>query len=451
MEPGAAGVTPSPYFSAAEDFLDNQFKAPETREQIAERKRQQSQGLIDSINKGFDDEIARKKQVGAERVSMDNALSVITGNMGGSEAIGSRKKVLDGNEKELQAVNNQRALELSKVYTNISSEADVEAREQLQDATRSAEAVVARRKEAQTKAVENLKLMAAGGLVDFDAFASAPENSKVYQYALDSVGGSEQALRAVFMLNRPQDQLVGEPVRMGSKFVQAYKNPITGKVKYEQLDLPFDLPLEYNSFQKMGNNLVAVPDNWDGDISKLKTVHSDAPSAAKRDTQVVETADGRKILIDSQTGEEIKNIGGDAPQNGRATQLAQDALDAISTLETSSGQGGAIGAKGLSSLFGYKDKPASGTAAAGYLTQLDRVKALLTLPNLQYMKGLGAMSDREFNTISASVAALSPDMKESAFNTELGRIKAALQTTINSAGNQNTVVAPDGQEIIIVD
>jgi hypothetical protein len=383
---------------------------------------------------------------------MDNALSVITGNMGGSEAIGSRKKVLDGNEKELQAVNNQRALELSKIYTQISADADAEARQQVLDATASAESVVARRKETQTKAVENLKLMAAGGLVDFDAFASAPENSKVYKHALESVGGSEQALRAVFMLNRPQDQLVGEPVRMGTKFVQAYQNPITGKVKYEQLDLPFDLPQEYSTFQKMGNNLVAIPDNWDGDISKLKTVYSEAPAAADRNTQVVETADGRKILIDSQTGEEIKTIGGDAPANGRATQLAQDALAAITTLETSSGQKGAVGAKGLSSLFGYKDKPVAGSAAAGYLTQLDRVKALLTLPNLQYMKGLGAMSDREFNTISASVAALSPDMKESAFTAELTRIKAALQTTIESgAGTQNSVIAPDGQEIVIVD
>ena len=76
---------------------------------------------------------------------------------------------------------------MGSILRTISKEADDEAREQLQDATRSAEAVVARRKESQARSMENLKLMATSGLVDFDAFKSAPENSKVYQHALDSV------------------------------------------------------------------------------------------------------------------------------------------------------------------------------------------------------------------------------------------------------------------------
>jgi hypothetical protein len=308
------GTTPSA--DPAEEFLST-FRAPETAGQIAERKRQQSQGLIDSINKNFDDEIARKKVVGQERVNMDNAISVLTGNMGGTEAVGSRGKVLDANEKELQAVNNQRSMALAQVYTKISGDADAEAREQLQDATRSAEQVIARRKESQTQAVDSLKLIAASGLVDFDAFQTSPQNSKVYKYALDSVGGDENALKGLFMLNRPKEQLVGAPQRIGNKYVQAYQNPQTGKIKYEQLDMPFDLPTEYNTFQTMGDNLVAIPDNWDGDISKLKTVYTATPKAVKRDTQVVQTADGRQILIDSQTGEEIKSIGGDAATGGK--------------------------------------------------------------------------------------------------------------------------------------
>lgn len=429
--------------TAADDFLDQQFKAPESRDQIADRKRQQSQGLIDSINKTFDDQVAERRKVGEQRLGLDNALSVITGNTGGSEAVHSRTRVLDANDKEVQAVNNQRALELSKIYTQISADADTEARQQLLDATASAESVVARREAAQTKAIENIKLMAAGGLVDYDAFATSPQNAKVYQYALDSVGGSEQALRALFMLNRPKDQLVGEPVRMGNKYVQAYSNPITGKVTYEQLELPFDLPQEYSTFQQMGGNLVAVPDNWDGDISKLKTVYSEAPGAGKRDTQVVETSDGRKILIDSQTGEEIKTVGGNAPVNSKAVENALQANDAVTALLNSPGKSKAVGVKGLSNYL-------PGTAAQSFKADLERTKALLTLPALQQMKGLGAMSDREFATLTASAAALNPSMSETDFDKELRRIQSALQSTIN-AGSQNTVTAPDGQEIVIVD
>ena len=406
--------------TAADTYLDT-FRAPESREQIAERKRQQSQGLIDGINKNFDDEIARKKVIGQERLDLDNSLSVITGNTGGSESIGSHKRVVDGNEKEQLAVNNQRALELAKVYTNISSEADTEAREQLADATRSAEAVVARRKETQTKAVENLKLMAAGGLVDFDAFASAPENSKVYKHALDSVGGSEQSLRALFMLNRPQDQLVGEPIRMGGKYVQAYKNPITGKVKYEQLDLPFDLPLEYNSFQKMGNNLVAVPDNWDGDISKLKTVHTDPAVAGKRDTQVVDV-DGRKVLIDTQTGEEIKNIGGD--KASQAQTVAVNRATEVQSLVKRIKDSGNVNS--ITGRWEWRRNLPGGKQDT--MADVERLKALLAIDAIKDFKGLGPMSEREFGTASAAASSLDFNRTTGGFAEELTRIDTAMNT-----------------------
>src|SRR4029079_8077225 len=104
---------------------------------------------------------------------------------------------------------------------------------------------------------------ASSGLVDFDAFKNNPQNAQVYNYALDSVGGSEDALKGLFMMNRPQDQIVGTPQRIGDKFIQAYKNPVTGKVSYESIDLPFDLPPNYSQFQKMGDNLVAIPEGWD--------------------------------------------------------------------------------------------------------------------------------------------------------------------------------------------
>lgn len=269
-----------PSVNQAESII-NKSMQPETAAQIAERKRKDAEALIGSINAKYEDELSRKRDIGRERVAMDNAISVLTGLTGSTEAVGSRKKVLDANEKEIAAVNNQRALELAQVYTTISSEAETEAREQLADATRTAEEALARRKETQTKAVENIKLMAAGGLVDFDSFKSSPQNAQVFQYALDSVGGSEDALRALFALNRPQDQIVGTPTRLGDKYVQAYKNPITGKVAFETINLPVDLPPEYSSFQKLGDNLVAIPQGWDGDTSKLVTIAGE-PSTMER-------------------------------------------------------------------------------------------------------------------------------------------------------------------------
>jgi hypothetical protein len=275
--------TIAPASSAADRYLDT-FTPPQSADQIAEQKRKQSAGLIDSLNKVYDDQVAASQKAGQERLNANNAISVLSGLAGSTEAVRTANTVKDANQKEVQALNDQRAQALSQIYTKISDDAATEAREQLQDATRSAEDIVARRKQSQTDAVNNLKLMASSGLVDFDSFKNSPQNAQVYQYALDSVGGSEDALRSIFAINRPQEQIIGTPQRIGDHFVQAYQNPLTGKVSYDTIQLPFDLPPSYTNFQKIGSaatgeSLIAIPDNWDGDMSKVKTVASThAPS-----------------------------------------------------------------------------------------------------------------------------------------------------------------------------
>lgn len=425
VDPAAAPTTGP---ASAEQFL-NTFRQPESREQIAERKRRDSQQLIDAINKNFDDEVTRKKEIGQQRVNMDNAISVLTGNMGGTESVGSRKRVLDANEKEVQAVNNQRALALAEVFTQISADADKEAREQLTDATRSAEQILARRKESQGQAIENLKLMAASGFVDFDAFKSNPQSQKAYQYALDSVGGDETALRALFMLNRPQEQLIGDPIRMGGKYVQAYQNPLTGKVTYEQLDLPFDLPPEYTNFQKMGDNLVAIPEGWDGDVTKLKTIvgQKSTEDQLREQSLRMDIALKEKQLGAPTEAEEAAAKADIAKT--KANKLVERALTAISDLKVTPGRGGAIGA-GFQKTLLRRDEPEAGTKASDYLAKLEQVKALLSFPDLENMKGLGPMSEREFGAVQAAAGALNKNMSEGQFNAELTRIEGRLNNIL---------------------
>lgn len=300
--------TPDP--NTPEGFLDT-FKAPKTEQQIADEMRTASRAQIDSINKVADDEYNRTKQEGDKRLDETNAISVLTGNSGGSEAGHSRDVTVAANDKELAAVNNKRSLDLQAVYTKISQDARAEAQKQVEDATANAKDIIARKKDVATTALNNLKTMASTGGVDFEAFKTNPQNADVYKHALDAVGGSEEALRATFLLNRPQDTIIGTPQRIGDKYVQAYKNPLTGKVSYENITLPFDLPASYTSFQKMGDNLVAIPDNWDGDTSKLKTIIGQ-PSQADQLDMAYKRAQISKIYSD------IQQTSG----SGAATQLA---------------------------------------------------------------------------------------------------------------------------------
>lgn len=279
---------------AASAFLDT-FKAPQTADQIAEQKRIQSQSLIDSINKNYDDQVSQAKQTGNDRLAADNAISVLSGLTGSTEAVRTHNSVADANSKEQAAINNKRLLDLQGVYTKINQDAQTEAEQQLQDATRSAQDIVARRQQTQEKAIADIKQMAAGGLVDFNSFKNSPQNAKVYQYALDAVGGSEDALKAIFMANRPQDQLVGTPMRVGDHFVQAYKNPLTNAISYDTIQVPGGLPPEYSSMQTINGNLVAIPSNWDGDLSKLVTVAKVPPAP-------ITLSEGQEI-IDPKTGQ----------------------------------------------------------------------------------------------------------------------------------------------------
>ena len=102
-------------------------------------------------------------------------------------------------------------------------------------------------------------------------------------------------------------------------------------------------------------------------------------------------------------------------------------------LERTSGFSGAVGAKGISSLFGLKDQPIAGTDAAGYKSEVERVKSLLVLPELQALRGLGAMSDREFGTLTSAATSLNTDLSEKDFKTEIKRVQEALTGTLNKA------------------
>lgn len=60
------------------------------------------------------------------------------------------------------------------------------------------------------------------------------------------------------------------------------------------------------------------------------------------------------------------------------------------------------------------------------IAKMDQLKALMTFENLSQLKGLGAMSDREFATITASASALNRATSESEFKKELLKITGVL-------------------------
>lgn len=120
-------------------------------------------------------------------------------------------------------------------------------------------------------------------------------------------------------------------------------------------------------------------------------------------------ADNARTTIDTAL-ETIRRLRGDDPRTGAKGAGAP-------------GFSGAVGQKELSSLWGLLDKPIAGTDAADAAALLDTLRTQITRPQLETMKGLGAMSDREFAALSSSASTLGGNLSEAAALAELDRLE----------------------------
>lgn len=135
------------------------------------------------------------------------------------------------------------------------------------------------------------------------------------------------------------------------------------------------------------------------------------------------------------------------------TQMIDKALNTIKQIQGAPGLSGAVGAPSLTQPGSWQRlvgmNPASGSQAADAQSFIEALQSQLTLPELEKMRGLGAMSDREFRTLSAGATALNTRMGDDTFVDELGRLEKALNEMKGgaSAGGGGATVkmkAPDG-------
>jgi hypothetical protein len=119
-----------------------------------------------------------------------------------------------------------------------------------------------------------------------------------------------------------------------------------------------------------------------------------------------------------------------SPTDKKKVQSAQDVLEATNRLEEV--MGGATSAIGpgieralgsVVSFFGLNDKK-------NVEAEIDRVKSLLSIDNLEKFRGLGPMSEREFKAAADAASSLRTDMSEASFRTELSRIQERMENGI---------------------
>lgn len=152
-----------------------------------------------------------------------------------------------------------------------------------------------------------------------------------------------------------------------------------------------------------------------------------------------------QAYMEAQATAAGKNAGERNATKAADISNAQNAIDLIETLKTHPGLSGSVGAKGASSLFGWKDAPISGTDEADFTVMLDQLKGGVFLQAYQTLKGGGQITEVEGKKAEAALARLDRSQTEEQFKKSLSDFQSVLNKGIQRLGGEEyaPVTVPD--------
>lgn len=172
-----------------------------------------------------------------------------------------------------------------------------------------------------------------------------------------------------------------------------------------------------------------------------------------QDRAARDAAAGREVTMAGQRtnaeGRDLQNekIRGEIADKTRSREGAGASFDvAIDTLKELRSHPGLEKTVGLSTPFLNDSIPLVGTLPgtdrADFEAKLNTFQAQTFLPQVQALKGAGALSDAEGAKLTAAVGALSPMMTEKAFRASLDKIEQQLTAARDRTVAANATIAP---------
>lgn len=297
-----------------------------------------------------------------------------------------------------------------------------------------------------------------GGLLGGAQLASTVAGRNAANTAADLAVQEGAAARSADVANTNYSDLTSQnkPINVGNQLYQLQQDGTYKSVAGtpEKLDTS---TIEVNGKKELINNQTGEVIKNLGSATAPATTDSTAYVAGTNpvvDSWVSNINSGKAKLSDITGNPSLKSLvsqglsqsGGSASDILDTTQQSLKELnDMVSGNEGTLGNGftSAVGAKGLSSLFGALGKPIAGTPAANFDAKLNQVKNDVILPNLTLLHGLGRVTDREFQALTSAVTSLSTDLDENAFKTELKNItdrinEKAIQAKSSSSSSSSS-------------
>lgn len=235
-------------------------------EEIQKQMMKDAQKQVNSLHKYEQSLLAEQQTINQQNDRSTQSVNVLSGLAGSSEAnIQQQKTTAQGqqaNKQIMDAVN----VQVQSVLANVRKDAQDAYRFERTQANADQTTRDAHAKVMRDNAIQNVSALAGSGATAEGYKATDPEG---YAHLAQTVGG-EDVLKGMFTLNRPVETIVDKQL-VGGKYIIAYQNPLDGKTRVETVDL--GLPPQYTKTIDAGNRILAVPDDWDGDPSKLVTIN----------------------------------------------------------------------------------------------------------------------------------------------------------------------------------
>ncbi len=418
---------------------------PVDEDAVREKVRSNMQAQIDAINAQYTNLISQEQQNGQERSGETRAINARSGITDSDFGAAQDIKTQQFNQQQVKALQDEQAAKISAVQANIEDRASAEIENERKNNLDQYNVQEAAYQKAQEQAVNDLKTLAGAG-VKLD---SLDPNQKAA--LLKQAGYSDPAMgEVVYNAMLPKAaQIDYKSENLGNGQVLFYGlDPTTGQLKTQKVsvDMPPDASLTIAPdgtpiiFDKTTGEAKIAPGFSQGQFAKATATASTSGYVAGAnpavDGWVQNIGSGAAKFSDVPAALKTAVSNGLAATHGSADDILATTKQSLAELQdmvnNDKGFTAAVGAKGISSLFGLKGSPFAGTAAANFDAKLKQVTNDVVLPNLKILHGLGRVTDREFQALQSAVTSLGTNLSESQFKKELEDIT----NQINAAATQ---------------
>ena len=445
-------------YLSPDSVIDRQKKI----RQELERSRQSQ---LDAIKQKYSSQMDQRQQQGQEDLARMRSMNLRAG-LGGSDfGAANKEQVREGVRKDFRMMEANRDVEIGNVINEIDQLAQqqfqIEQNAMRQNFSTAIEYQKYVQGQQQIQRKEMVDRVAALGKAGLDIASIKERDPQLYKNLTASSGMSDVELEAVLNNNKPAPAKIDyQTIVRGGKIMMFGVDPATNQLK--MIEQEVDMPDNYKTLQADDGTILGIPENWDGDTSKIVTVGNyrkplaseigggaeySADPTVESWANLIQTGNATLANVPANLKTRVAQALSSNVQNGTdpvKIERAQNLMNAITQIENLGDGvlGNAVGpiSSKIMTLRG---------STSDFESYFNNLKSLLTLDNLGLMKGV--LSDKDIEILKNAGTALNLGMSEKTFKQELQKIKEKVSATLSQSQNGNIVTAPDGTIIELID